>query len=62
MLNEGVNMLAAIFAVAVLDGVLMVAYINTCAVNGVIVVDVEDFGNAWCNGNGKAPSISNTLE
>ena len=27
----------------------MVAQMNACTLSGVIAVDVEDFGVAWCN-------------
>lgn len=47
ILNEGVNALAAIPAVASLNGVMMVAQMNGGLLSGVIAVDVEYFGMAW---------------
>jgi hypothetical protein len=41
--------IAAIFAVADLDGVAMVAQMNARTLSGVIVMNVEDFGVAWWN-------------
>ena len=49
LLDEGVDMLAAIPVVADLDKVTMVAKMNARPLSGIIAVDVEDFGNAWCN-------------
>ena len=31
----------------------MVANMNARSLNGIIAVDVEDFGNAWCNALGR---------
>jgi hypothetical protein len=53
LLNEDVDVLAAICAVANLDGVGMVAQMNANTLNGVIAVDIEDFGVAWCNALGR---------
>ena len=52
IIDEGVNVFAAIFAVADLDGVAMVAHMNARTLSDVIVVDVEDFGVAWYNARG----------
>ena len=49
LLDEGVDALVAISAVANLDGVPMVAQMNTRMLSGVIAVDVEDYGVAWSN-------------
>ena len=46
-------MFAAIFVVANLDGMTMVAQMNTCTLSGVIAMDVEDFGVRWCNAFGR---------
>ena len=53
LLDEGVDTLAAISAVADLDEVTMVAKMNAHPLSGIIVVDVKDFGNAWCNALGR---------
>ena len=53
LLDEGVDALAAISAIANLDGVMMVAQMNACTLSGVIAVDVEDFGMTWCNAFGR---------
>ena len=52
LLNEGVDALAAIPTIADLDGVTMIAKMNACPLSGIITVNVEDFGNAWCNAFG----------
>ena len=49
LLDEGVDALAAISAVADLDRVAIVTKRNACTQSGVIAVDVEDFGMARCN-------------
>ena len=36
-----------------LTRVTMVANMNARSLNGIIAVDVEDFGNAWCNALGR---------
>ena len=56
LLDEGVDELAAISAVADLDRVAMVALMNVCTLSGVIAVDVEDFGMAWCDAPGRHPT------
>ena len=53
LLDEGVNVLATIPTVANLDGVMMIAHMKAGLVNGVIAVDVEYFGMAWCNAPGR---------
>jgi hypothetical protein len=53
LLDEGVDALAAMPAVANLDEVTMIAKMNARPLSGNIVVDVEDFGNAWCNALGR---------
>lgn len=53
LLNEGVDTLAAISVVVDLDRVLMVAQMNAHMIRNVIVVDVDDFGIAWCNAFGR---------
>ena len=53
LLNKDVGTLAAICAIADLDGVPMVAKVNACTLSGVIAVDVEVFGGAWCNALGR---------
>jgi hypothetical protein len=52
LLNDGGDALAAISVVADLDGVAMVAQMNARTLSGVIAMDVEDFGMAWCNARG----------
>ena len=59
LLNEVVDMLAAIFGVAVLDEVQMVAWMNASTLNGVIVVDVNRQGTInWKGLLGEATKIS----
>lgn len=53
LLDEGVHMFAAISIIADVDGVTMVAKMNACPLSGIFVVDVEGFGNAWCNALGR---------
>lgn len=53
LLDESVDTFAVIYVVVDLDRVLMVAKVNARALNGVMAVDVEDFGNAWCNAIGR---------
>jgi hypothetical protein len=53
LLDEGVDTFAAISAAADLDDVTMVAKMNAHPLSCIIAVDVEDFGNAWCNALGK---------
>ena len=48
-LQEGVDALATISAVANFDGMKMVAKMNACMLSGVIAMDVEDLGMTWCN-------------
>jgi hypothetical protein len=43
-LQEGVDALATISAVANFDGMKMVAKMNACTLSGVIAMDVVDFG------------------
>jgi hypothetical protein len=49
LFNEGVDVLATIFGVVDLHGVLMGAQMNAHTLSGLIVIDVEDFGMAWCS-------------
>ena len=58
LLNKGVDALAAIYVVADLDWVAMVAQMNACTLSGVIAMDVEDFGMAWGNAHGRLPTES----
>ena len=60
LLKEGVDALVAISAIANLDGMTMVAHMNTNMLSGVIGVDVENFGVTWCNAFGSGRS--GTLE
>jgi hypothetical protein len=53
LFHEGVDTLVAIIAIADLDVVTMVANMNACPLNGIVVVGVEDFGNVWYNAFGK---------
>jgi hypothetical protein len=53
LLDKGVDALAPISVVANLDRVPMVAQMNARTLNGIIVVDVEDFGMAWGNALGR---------
>ena len=53
LLDEGVDALAAIPAIADLDGVTIIAKMNARLLSGIVAVDVEDFGNAWCNALGR---------
>jgi hypothetical protein len=46
LLDEGVNMLAAIHAIADLDWMTIIANMNARSLSGIIAMDVEDFGNA----------------
>ena len=47
LLQEGVDALATISAVANLDMVAMITEMNAITLSGTIAVDVEDFGIAW---------------
>lgn len=49
VLDEGVNVHVVISAVANLDEVPMVAQMNGRTLSGVIAVEIEDLGVAWCN-------------
>ena len=42
----------AILSITDLDGVTMIAKMNARSLSGIVVVDVEDFGNAWGNAFG----------
>ena len=53
LLDEGVNALLAISAIANLDGMMMVAEMDTSTLSGGIAVDVEDSGVTWCNAFGR---------
>ena len=44
--------MAAILAIADLDEVTMIAKMNARPLSGTVAMDVEDFGNAWCNASG----------
>ena len=44
LLDEGVNALAAIPAIANLDGVTMIAKMNACLLSGKVAMDIEDCG------------------
>jgi len=53
LLDEGVNVFAAIPSTADLHGVTMIAKMNAPPLSGIIAVDVEDFGHAWWNALGR---------
>jgi hypothetical protein len=52
LLDDGVDALETFSTIADLDGVAMVAHMNARTLSGVIAIDVEDFGVAWCNARG----------
>ena len=52
-LQEGVDALATISAVANFDRMKMVAKMNAGTLSAVIAMDVEDFGMAWGNALGR---------
>lgn len=49
LLQEGVNALTTISAVANFDGMKMVAKMNACTLSGDIAMDVKDFGMTRSN-------------
>ena len=53
LLEEGVDALATISAVANFDRMTMVAKMNAGTLSGVIAMDVEDSGMTWCNAFGR---------
>ena len=53
LLDEGVDALLAISAIANLDGMMMVAEMDTGTLSGVIAMDVEDSGVTRCNALGR---------
>jgi hypothetical protein len=53
LLDMLLDALAAILAIADLNGVTMIAKINARSLSGIITMDVEYFGNAWCNAIGR---------
>ena len=59
-LNEGVNTLVAIPTITDLDWVTMLAKMNTRPLISICAVDVEDFGNTWCNALGGSLQILHT--
>ena len=53
LLEEGVDAVATIFAVANFDWMTMVAKMNAATLSGVIAMNVENSGMTWCNAFGR---------